>query len=74
MNTVIIEHADKSTTELLKQLAKALGLTVKTKKEKVEEGVITNPILMEAIEQYESGKVKAIEIDQLEFVTKAKNA
>jgi hypothetical protein len=34
MNTVIIEHVDKSTTVLLKQLAEKLGLNFKTKKEK----------------------------------------
>jgi hypothetical protein len=74
MNTVIIEHADNSTTELLQQLAKVLGLSVTTKVEEETAGVITNPVVMEAIEMYESGKVKAVPLDQTEFETKAKNA
>lgn len=74
MNTIIIEHADNSTTELLKQLAKALGLPVKTKKEKVQEGVITNPILIEAIENYESGKTKTVPFDKEAFLKKIKDA
>ncbi len=34
MNTIIIEHADQSTTGLLQRLAEKLGLSFKTKKEK----------------------------------------
>lgn len=58
MNTIIIEHADQSTTDLLQQLAKKLGLSVKTKKEKVEPGVITNPELIRRIEEFEAGITK----------------
>jgi antitoxin component of RelBE/YafQ-DinJ toxin-antitoxin module len=34
MNTIIIEHADNSTAEMLQTLAKKLGLPVKTRVEK----------------------------------------
>lgn len=61
MNTIIIEHADQSTTDLFKQLAEKLGLIVKTKKEKVEPGLITNPELIRRIEEFEAGKTKPSE-------------
>jgi hypothetical protein len=64
MNTIIIEHADKSTTALFKQLAEKLGLSFKTKTEKQEPGVITNPELLKTIEDYESGKVKPFPVDE----------
>lgn len=63
MNTIIIEHADKSTTDLLKALAEKLGLSFKLKKEEKENGVITNPELLKRIKDYESGKVKPAELD-----------
>lgn len=62
MNTLIIEHADQSTTELFKQLVDKLGLSMKTKKEKAEPGVITNPELLRRIEAYESGKEKPFQV------------
>ena len=61
MNTIIIEHADQSTTDLFKQLAEKLGLFVKTKKEKVEPGLITNPELIRRIEEFEADKSKPSE-------------
>jgi len=67
MNTIIIEHADQSTTDLFKQLAEKLGLIVKTKKEKVEPGVVTNPELLKRIQAIESGKAELIEVDLAEL-------
>ncbi len=64
MNTIIIEHADQSTTELFRQLVDKLGLSMRTKKEKAEPGVITNPELLKTIDEYESGKVKPIPVDK----------
>jgi hypothetical protein len=64
MNTLIIEHADQSTTELFRQLVEKLGLSMKTKKKKPEPGVITNPELLKTIEDYESGKVKPFTVDE----------
>lgn len=55
MNTIVIEHADNETTAMLKQMAKVLGLTISTKKEK---GTITNSKILDAIEAYETGKTK----------------
>jgi|GEM_PF-1080194 len=63
MNTIIIEHADQSTTELLQRLAEQLGLSFKTKKERKEPGVVTNPELLKTIADYESGRIKPIEIN-----------
>lgn len=67
MNTIIIEHADQSTTALFKQLAEKLGLAFKTQKEKTEEGIITNPELHRRIEKVESGNAELIEIDLKEL-------
>ena len=58
MNTIIIEHADNSTTALFATLATKLGLPVKAKAEKTEKGVITNPQIIKAINEYESGLSK----------------
>jgi len=74
MNTIIIEHADKSTTELLKRLAERLGLSFKTKKEQPESGIVTNPELLKTIADYESGKVQPIEVDLDELKQKLLHA
>lgn len=64
MNTIIIEHADQSTTDLLQQLAKKLGLSVKTKKEKVEPGIVTNPELLKTIKDYETGEGVPLSVNE----------
>lgn len=67
MNTLIIEHADQSTTELFRQLVDKLGLSMKTKTETVESGVITNPELLKRIEDLESGKGTLISISDSDW-------
>ena len=74
MNTLIIEHADQSTTELFKQLVDKLGLRMTTKKEKADPGEITNPELLKTIDDYESGRVKPVEIDLETLRKKADHA
>jgi len=66
MNTIVIENADKSTTAIFKALAKKLGLPIKLWMEE-EPGTITNPEILQRIENYENGKASLhkIEIDAL---------
>lgn len=73
MNTIIIEHADQSTTELLQRLAEKLGLSFKTKKERKEPGVVTNPELLKRMEAIENGTAELIDmsIDELRKLTHA---
>ena len=73
MNTIIIEHADKSTTELLKRLAEQLGLSFKIKKERKEPGIVTNPELLRRMEAVENGTAELIDmsIDELRKLTHA---
>ena len=73
MNTLIIEHADQSTTELFKQLVDKLGLSMKTKKEKAEPGVVTNPELIKRIKKIDSGKAELIKVS-LKDLKKLANA
>jgi len=63
MNTVIFEHVDNSTAELLKQLAEKMGLHFKSKKEKQESGIVTNPELINRIKRIENGTAEYIDID-----------
>jgi len=73
MNTIIIEHADKSTTELLKRLAEQLGLSFKIKKERKEPDIVTNPELLRRMEAVENGTAELIDmsIDELRKLTHA---
>ena len=59
MNTIIIEHADDQITALFKQMAKVVGVPLKTKQEKVL-NTITNPEIQKRIEEYEKGKLKSL--------------
>lgn len=77
MNTVIFEHVDNSTAELLKQLAEKMGLHFKSqkeKKEKAQPGVVTNPELLKTIEDYENGKLKLIKMNFSELEKHFKHA
>ena len=60
MTTVIIENADKESAALFKQMAKKLGLSVRTALKKESKGVITNPVLLERIKRFEEGKSELI--------------
>ncbi len=60
MNTLIIENADKETTALFRQLAKKLGLRVRTESKKNSRGIITNPDLLKRIKYIEEGKAEFI--------------
>lgn len=73
MNTIIIEHADKSTTALFKQLAEKLGLSFKSKVERPEPGVVTNSEHIKRIKKIESGKAELIEVS-LKDLKKLTNA
>ncbi len=73
MNTLIIEHADQSTTELFKQLVDKLGLSMKTKKEKAKPGVVTNPELIKRIKKIDSGKAELVKVS-LKDLKKLTNA
>jgi hypothetical protein len=55
MQTLIIEHTDRQTGQVFKQMAKALGLTVKVKPE-TPPATITNPELIRRIEAHEARK------------------
>ncbi|GGC21133.1 hypothetical protein GCM10011386_11350 [Parapedobacter defluvii] len=63
MNTIIIEHADEKLTSLFRQMAEIAGvpIKIKTKPEK-ESKAISNPEILRAIKQYESGKVEGTTI------------
>jgi hypothetical protein len=66
MKTIIFENVDDSTTDLLKGLAEKMGLRFKIKKGlkvKKETGIITNPELIQTIEDYENGKTKPVNVD-----------
>ncbi len=59
METLIIEHLDSSTSKIFKQMAKALGLSFKTRivKSNIEQpAIITNPELINRIEVHEANK------------------
>lgn len=60
MNTIIIEHADQKATNLFKQMSDLIGLKVKVKAEK--ESVIKNPEILKAIDDYETGRVKPLDV------------
>lgn len=60
MNTIIIEHADQKATNLFKQMSDLIGLKVKVKAE--QENVITNPEILKAIDDYETGRVKPLDV------------
>ena len=66
MKTIIFENVDDSTTDLLKRLAEKMGLHFKIKRElkgKKEAGIVTNPELLQTIEDYENGKIKPVSVD-----------
>jgi hypothetical protein len=60
MNTIIIEHADQKATNLFKQMSDLIGLKVKVKAE--QKSVITNPEILKAIDDYETGRVKPLDV------------
>ncbi len=61
MNTIIIEHADNTVTNAIKELMGALGLPVKIAPEEEwtpVEGIITNPEIIRRIKDHENGRTK----------------
>jgi hypothetical protein len=59
METLIIEHLDRPTSKVFKQMAKVLGLSfkIKTVHNSIEQpAIITNPEIIARIEAHEANK------------------
>ena len=67
MNTIIIEHADQRVTSLFEQLSELMGLEVQIKPEpeQVVPKAITNPDILQSINDYETGRVLPLEISMI---------
>ena len=69
MHTVIIEHADASTAEMLETLAKKLGLSVKTRVEKKADKSPYDPKFVAKIKRSQAdakaGRTVTVKLDDI---------